>query len=61
MTLVYGESYRLPTPTRDGYKFGGWYEFSLGMISVLVPNSGVYKGDLEGSTLRAEWIKINDD
>ncbi|MBE5812326.1 MAG: BspA family leucine-rich repeat surface protein [Clostridiales bacterium] len=43
----------LPTPTRDGYKFAGWYDGSTH-----VGNGGEsYKPTTEDVTLTAKWIK----
>ena len=57
MEIVSGESYTLPTPTRDKYRFDGWY---YGNVLVSQDGEWVYTADLE---LVAKWTansyKIN--
>ncbi|NMN02706.1 cell wall/surface repeat protein [Bifidobacterium sp. DSM 109963] len=41
----------LPTPTREGYKFDGWYDDEGNLVTSLK--------DAEGKTLHARWTKLN--
>lgn len=50
MTIDYGSQYTLPTPTRSGFEFAGWYEGDK-----KVPNSGTYE-DENGHTYTAKWV-----
>ena len=45
---------KLPTPTRDGYKFGGWYDQNGNLITA----DSIYNvaGNL---TLTAKWISVD--
>lgn len=48
LTVTYGGSYTLPTPTRAGYTFNGWYSGSTRY------SSGVWNKD-SGAELTASW------
>ena len=53
MQVQFDHAYNLPTPSRDGYTFAGWY---IGNISV--SNSGTWT--IEGDqTLKAKWTAIS--
>ena len=53
MQVQYDHDYTLPTPSRDGYTFSGWY---IGNISI--NNSGTW--NMEGDqTLKAKWTAIS--
>ena len=53
MQVQFDHAYELPTPTRDGYSFFGWF-----IDNVLVSNSGTWiiEGD---QTLKAKWTPIS--
>ncbi|NMN01858.1 InlB B-repeat-containing protein, partial [Bifidobacterium panos] len=46
-----GEDGKLPTPTRDGYTFDGWYDDEGNLITSLE--------DAIGKKLHARWTKVN--
>ncbi|WP_216656884.1 InlB B-repeat-containing protein [Bifidobacterium panos] len=46
-----GEDGKLPTPTRDGYQFDGWYDDEGNLITSLE--------DAIGKKLHARWSKVN--
>ena len=48
LSVVYGEKYTLPTPTREGYLFKGWYSGGERVTS------GTYKRD-GNLSLTASW------
>lgn len=57
VTLTYGQVYTLPTPTREGYVFLGWYDSSLKNYT-----SGTWKGAWEDSwvmQLTAQWSRTD--
>jgi len=47
--VVYGEEYRLPTPSKPGYDFEGWYSGTT-----KIPNTGVWNNP-SNLTLSAVW------
>ena len=49
VNVVFGNSYKLPTPMRKGYTFTGWYNYST-----LFAASGTWSKD-ENITLTATW------
>ena len=52
-TVTYGETYgSLPTPTRTGYRFSGWYTAKTGGTKIA---SNTMVGNSAGSTLYAHW------
>ena len=63
MTVTYGSSYSLPTPTRKGYDFKGWSTSSYS--SSTFPSSGTWNTD-NNVTLYAQWeqskytLTVND-
>ena len=52
-----GNSFTLPTPTRNGYNFVGWYTDS-GLTTAVTLTSGKYK-PTSSTTLYAKWTPIN--
>lgn len=51
--VTYGEAYgTLPTPTRTGYSFSGWYTAKTGGTKIV---SSTMVGSSAGSTLYAHW------
>ncbi|NMN01588.1 Listeria-Bacteroides repeat domain [Bifidobacterium sp. DSM 109963] len=46
-----GADGKLPTPTREGYKFDGWYDDEGNLVTSLK--------DAAGKTLHARWTKLN--
>ncbi|NMN02518.1 InlB B-repeat-containing protein, partial [Bifidobacterium panos] len=46
-----GADGKLPTPTREGYKFDGWYDDEGNLVTNLK--------DAAGKTLHARWTKLN--
>ena len=52
-TLTYGERYSLPTPTRDGYTFDGWYTSSYG--GSRFSSSGIWESTSNPYSLYARW------
>ena len=48
LELKYGDKYELPTPTRTGYTFGGWFDGET------LVESGLWTG-LDDATLVAKW------
>ena len=48
-TYEYGQEYKLPTPTKAGYTFKGWYDGDQ-----LVPSSGTWTL-LHNPTFKAKW------
>ena len=52
MDIEYGHSYILGTPTRDGYRFDGWYDAKTGGTQFVT--SGTYNV-AEDKTLYARW------
>ncbi|NMN02538.1 InlB B-repeat-containing protein [Bifidobacterium panos] len=46
-----GEDGKLPTPTRDGYKFDGWYDDEGNLVTSVE--------DAIGKKLHARWTKVN--
>lgn len=48
--VTYGERYDLPIPSRDGYKFEGWFDGNS-----KISNSGKWKIDEEFIVLTAQW------
>ena len=54
-TVTYGETYgTLPTPTRTGYTFSGWFTAKSGGRQVLATNTA---NGSDGSTLYAQWYQ----
>ena len=59
LEVTYGEQYgNLPTPTRDGYEFAGWFTAETGGEKVTEDN---IVNIAEDHTLYAKWIKITAD
>lgn len=54
----YGAYWNLPTPTRSGYKFDGWYTKKDG-AGYKYTNNTRYWGKGESITLYANWINVN--
>ena len=53
MAVTYGKAYgALPTPTRTGYSFSGWYTAKTGGTKIV---SSTMVGSSAGSTLYAHW------
>lgn len=53
MAVTYGKAYgALPTPTRPGYNFSGWYTAKTGGTKIA---SNTMVGNSAGSTLYAHW------
>lgn len=53
--VAYGSTYgELPTPTRDGYEFRGWYTASTGGIKIESTTKVEVTDDI---TLYAQWVK----
>lgn len=48
--VTYGERYTLPTPSRDGYEFEGWFNGNS-----KIGNSGTWMIDEESIVLIAQW------
>ena len=46
-----GEDGRLPVPTRDGYRFDGWYDDEGNLVTSL--------GQAYGKTLHARWTRLD--
>ena len=57
LTVTVGEGYTLPTPTRDGYSFDGWY-YSSDYSGGAAPLSGTAADENAGKKLYAKWIKL---
>ncbi|MBQ7624762.1 MAG: RICIN domain-containing protein [Clostridia bacterium] len=57
--INYGSYWTLPTPTRSGYTFDGWYSEKNGGGSKY-SNSEKYWGKNETKTVYANWVKIAD-
>ena len=55
-TFTYDMPYSLPTPTRSGYIFDGWYD-SSGSYGDYYPSSGLWSETSSPYTLYAHWIK----
>lgn len=51
MTLKFGTEYVLPTPTRQGYVFLGWYADEE--LTILCPNAGIVPAQMQ--TFYAKW------
>ena len=56
-TLAIGDSWVLPTPTRNGYTFRGWAENINGPVSYIPGVSISVNDDL---TLYAQWERVSD-
>ena len=58
ITVQYGKEYTLPTPTKDGYTFGGWYttEDFTGSAVTEIP-----KGSQGNKVFYAKWVEGDDD
>ncbi len=61
VSLANGEIYELPTPTREGYVFAGWYNgYKIGNENVTtndIPVSFVVGGAASfGATYKAQWV-----
>ena len=55
VTLVYGDTYELPTPVRTGYTFDGWFAGD-----VKVEATGTWASEDETLTLVAGWTLVVD-
>lgn len=55
-TFIYDCPYSLPTPTRSGYIFDGWYD-STSSYADYYPSDGVWTETSNPYTLYAHWIK----
>ena len=49
LTVYYGKEYTLPTPTKTGHKFLGWYDADDNKVT-----SGYWYGEID-TTLKAKW------
>ena len=49
ITVTYGSKYTLPTPTKTGHNFLGWYDADGNQVT-----SGYWYGDID-TTLKAKW------
>lgn len=54
-TVNYGETYSLPTPTKIGFTFGGWYTKANGLGDLIVSTTKVKTAS--DHTLYAYWVK----
>ena len=60
LTVYYGKEYTLPTPTKTGHKFLGWYDADDNKVT-----SGYWYGEID-TTLKAKWevksytLKLDD-
>ena len=57
VSVIYGSVYSLPTPTRDGYSFDGWYTSRNG--GSYYSSFGTWN-ETSGKTLYAHWTKLPD-
>ena len=55
-TFTYDEHYNLPTPTRDGYSFDGWYDSSY--YGTYYSSSGTWTSTSNPYYLYAHWTLI---
>lgn len=54
-TMTYGSAYTLPTPTRTGYTFDGWYTAATGGTMIAEEGTSAFLVD---QTLYAHWTMI---